>query len=94
MGAEPRLGEPAGEGIGFGDDVDGQGAAGRRVPPPVQPPPAGLENTRRQGQLSMSVEQAAKPSFDISVGDPHKVGDLTSSHIVYQVRTKVRHASW
>jgi sorting nexin-1/2 len=36
----------------------------------------------------MSVEQAAKPSFDISVGDPHKVGDLTSSHIVYQVRTK------
>ena len=38
----------------------------------------------------MSVEQAAKPSFDISVGDPHKVGDLTSSHIVYQVTTKVR----
>ncbi|KAK5087968.1 Vacuolar protein sorting-associated protein vps5 [Lithohypha guttulata] len=36
----------------------------------------------------MSVEQAAKPSFDISVGDPHKVGDLTSSHIVYQVRTR------
>jgi sorting nexin-1/2 len=36
----------------------------------------------------MSIEQAAKPSFDISVGDPHKVGDLTSSHIVYQVRTK------
>ena len=36
----------------------------------------------------MSVEQAAKPNFDITVGDPHKVGDLTSSHIVYQVRTK------
>lgn len=29
------------------------------------------------------------PVFDISVGDPHKVGDLTSAHTVYQVRTKV-----
>lgn len=36
----------------------------------------------------MSVEQAAKPTFEILVGDPHKVGDLTSSHIVYQVSTK------
>ncbi|KAJ5606260.1 hypothetical protein N7510_009041 [Penicillium lagena] len=42
----------------------------------------------RQSQPSVSVEQAAKPTFDINVGDPHKVGDLTSSHIVYQVRTK------
>ena len=36
----------------------------------------------------MSIEQAAKPTFNITVGDPHKVGDMTSSHIVYQVRTK------
>lgn len=57
-------------------------------PPPVQPP-AGTEGAKRQTQPSMSVEQAAKPTFDITVGDPHKVGDLTSSHIVYQVRTKV-----
>jgi hypothetical protein len=48
-----------------------------------------VENIRRQAQPSVSIEQAAKPSFDITVGDPHKVGDLTSSHIVYQVRTKV-----
>ena len=40
-------------------------------------------------QPSVSIEQAARPTFDITVGDPHKVGDLTSSHIVYQVRTKV-----
>jgi sorting nexin-1/2 len=32
---------------------------------------------------------AQKPMFDIAVGDPHKVGDLTSAHTVYQVRTKV-----
>ena len=51
--------------------------------------PAGPENPRRQTQPSLSIEQAARPSFDITVGDPHKVGDLTSSHIVYQVRTKV-----
>lgn len=56
-------------------------------PPPVQPQ-AGA-TPPRQTQPSMSVEQAAKPTFDILVGDPHKVGDLTSSHIVYQVRTKV-----
>ena len=49
----------------------------------------GVENARRPNQPSVSIEQAARPSFDITVGDPHKVGDLTSSHIVYQVRTKV-----
>lgn len=49
----------------------------------------GPENSRRQTQPSLSIEQAARPSFDITVGDPHKVGDITSSHIVYQVRTKV-----
>ena len=48
-----------------------------------------MENSRRQTQPSVSIEQAARPKFDITVGDPHKVGDITSSHIVYQVRTKV-----
>lgn len=56
-------------------------------PPPVQPQAAAPPT--RQTPSSVSVEQAAKPTFDILVGDPHKVGDLTSSHIVYQVRTKV-----
>ncbi|KAJ9615407.1 Vacuolar protein sorting-associated protein vps5 [Cladophialophora chaetospira] len=55
-------------------------------PPPVQPQ-AGAPPIR-QTPSSVSIEQAAKPTFDILVGDPHKVGDLTSSHIVYQVRTK------
>lgn len=58
-----------------------------RGPPPIQPAGVG---SLRQTQPSVSIEQAAKPSFDITVGDPHKVGDITSSHIVYQVRTKVR----
>lgn len=56
-----------------------------------QPSPAGVEGSRRQTQSSVSIEQAARPSFEITVGDPHKVGDITSSHIVYQVRTKVLH---
>lgn len=61
-----------------------------RGPPAVQAPgPSGM----RPNQPSMSVEQAAKPTFDILVGDPHKVGDFTSSHVVYQVRTKVRKMS-
>ena len=62
--------------------------AGPRIPPPVQPSQGAP--VRRDNQPSVSIEQAAKPSFDITVGDPHKVGDLTSSHIVYLVKTKVR----
>jgi len=74
-------------GFASSDYEDASLPVGRaRAPPPVQPQPAGVP---RQTQPSMSVEQAAKPTFEISVGDPHKVGDLTSSHIVYQVRTKV-----
>jgi sorting nexin-1/2 len=60
---------------------------GFRNPPPVQPP-SDVEGPKRQQQPSISVEKAANPTFDITVGDPHKVGDLTSSHIVYQVRTR------
>ena len=69
----------------FDDILDTTGRP--RQAPPVQPaqgPPV-----QRTTQPSVSVEQAAKPTFDITVGDPHKVGDLTSSHIVYQVRTRV-----
>jgi sorting nexin-1/2 len=36
----------------------------------------------------MSIEQAAKPTFSISVGDPHTVGSATSSHTVYTVITR------
>ena len=66
-------------------EEDGGGFHG---PPPVQAPSEG-EASKRQSEPSISLEKAANPTFDISVGDPHKVGDLTSSHIVYQVRTKV-----
>lgn len=64
--------------------------AGIKGPPPVQPPAETDAAGKRQSRPSVSIEQAAKPTFEIVVGDPHKVGDLTSSHIVYQVRTKVR----
>ncbi|KAL6712534.1 Vacuolar protein sorting-associated protein vps5 [Coniothyrium glycines] len=57
-----------------------------RIPPPVQAPSNAAP--QRQTQPSVSVEQAAKPSFSIYVGDPHKVGDLTSSHTEYSVTTK------
>ena len=61
----------------------------KRYPQQAHSIPVGIENSRRPTQPSVSIEQAARPSFEITVGDPHKVGDLTSSHIVYQVRTKV-----
>lgn len=66
------------------DQVSGTGF----VKPRPIPPPA-TDGPKRLTQPSVSIEQAAKPSFDISVGDPHKVGDLTGSHTVYQVSTKV-----
>jgi sorting nexin-1/2 len=72
--------------VDLSDDVPS--SVGPRIPPPVQP--AQTTAVRRDTTPSVSIEQAAKPTFDITVGDPHKVGDLTSSHIVYLVRTKVR----
>lgn len=62
-------------------------AQGARAPPPVDA--ARPSSVRSSTQPSVSVEQAAKPTFNITVGDPVKIGDLTSSHIVYSVRTKV-----
>lgn len=37
---------------------------------------------------SIPLEQAANPNFAISVGDPTKIGDITSAHTVYKVSTK------
>jgi sorting nexin-1/2 len=68
------------------DEEDYDRPTGPRPPPPVAP--AQPSPIRTATQPSVSVEQASKPSFQISVGDPHKVGDLTSSHIVYSVRTR------
>jgi hypothetical protein len=76
--------------VNLDDDEDRPAARGPRPPPPVQPPTAAAP--QRQTQPSVSVEQAAKPTFTIIVGDPHKVGDLTSSHTEYSVTTKVLHS--
>ncbi|GME24813.1 putative sorting nexin 3 protein [Neofusicoccum parvum] len=73
------------ESVNLDDEIESPTMAGARVPPPVQPP--SNNGPPRQTQPSVSVEQAAKPTFSITVGDPHKVGDLTSSHTEYQVRT-------
>nr|POE77789.1 vacuolar protein sorting-associated protein vps5 [Quercus suber] len=59
---------------------------GARVPPPVQP--AQMDGRPRQPQPSMSVEQAAMPTFNITVGDPHTVGNAATSHTVYSVITR------
>jgi sorting nexin-1/2 len=68
------------------DDEENDGPKAPRAPPPVDA--AQPSAVRSSNQPSVSIEQAAKPTFQIYVGDPHKVGDLTSSHIVYSVRTK------
>lgn len=83
--SQSSMGRSMLDSVDLGDDIEP--ATGPRIPPPVQP--SQTTPLRRDTQPSVSIEQAAKPSFDITVGDPHKVGDLTSSHIVYLVRTKV-----
>jgi sorting nexin-1/2 len=69
------------------DDDDLESPRGPRAPPPVDA--ARPSSVRSSTQPSVSIEEAAKPTFYITVGDPVKIGDLTSSHIVYSVRTKV-----
>lgn len=60
---------------------------GARGPPAVQP--VGHDPRSRQQQApSMSIEQAAKPTFNITVGDPHTVGNAATSHTVYSVITR------
>ena len=58
-----------------------------RAPQPAQP--SAFEGQARQTQKSISLVEAAKPNFHIVVGDPHKVGDLTSAHTEYLVTTQV-----
>ena len=70
------------------EDLDESASSvnGARPPPPVQPPSA--VDRQRASQPSISVERAAKPTFNITVGDPHTVGGTTSSHTVYSVITR------
>jgi sorting nexin-1/2 len=77
------------ESVTLDDEVDDDEIAGRRGGA-RNPPPVALPGPTPQRAIppSVPVEEAAKVSFDIAVGDPHKVGDLTSAHIVYSVRTK------
>ncbi|CAK7271769.1 Vacuolar protein sorting-associated protein vps5 [Sporothrix epigloea] len=68
------------------DDADSSYGSGPRAAPPVaaaQPSPV-----RTSSRPSVSIEQAAKPTFSITVGDPHKIGGATGSHIEYSVKTK------
>jgi sorting nexin-1/2 len=75
--------------VNLNDDDEEGGQRGPRIPPPVQPPQDNAPPAFRQTQPSVSIVEAAKPSFSIQVGDPHKVGDLTSAHTEYHVYTKV-----
>ncbi|KAL1902758.1 Vacuolar protein sorting-associated protein vps5 [Sporothrix stenoceras] len=68
------------------DDTDVSFGRSPRAPPPVAA--AHPSPVRTSSRPSISVEQAAKPTFSITVGDPHKVGGATGSHIEYSVKTK------
>lgn len=72
------------------NELDDDGASSlngsARAPPAVQPAP--FDGRTRQQQQSVPVEQAAKPTINITVGDPHTVGNAASSHTVYSVLTR------
>ncbi|KAK5132989.1 hypothetical protein LTR08_008276 [Meristemomyces frigidus] len=48
----------------------------------------GSPRASRHQPPSVTVEQAAKPTFAIQVGDPHTVGNAATSHTVYTVTTR------
>lgn len=92
---------PRGEGTSkpFGSSVGARedDAHAERDQEEVSGPP-GAETESNAMQKSLSVQsgigstgsgQKARPSFQIKVGDPQKVGDPVTAHIVYTVRTKV-----
>ncbi|EMC94465.1 hypothetical protein BAUCODRAFT_35680 [Baudoinia panamericana UAMH 10762] len=57
-----------------------------RAAPAVQRP---YQHQQQQQQPpSLPVEQASKPTFSITVGDPHTVGNAANSHTVYSVITR------
>lgn len=45
-------------------------------------------NPEQAHNPSIPLERAANPTFQISVGDPTRIGDITSAHTVYKVSTK------
>ena len=55
--------------------------------PPSQYTPSSSTSTASAGAVPLE-QLTALPTFTIYVGDPHKIGDLTSAHIVYRVHTK------
>ena len=46
------------------------------------------DTTKGDHPPSVPLAQAANPTFSISVGDPTRIGDITSAHTVYKVSTK------
>ncbi|KAK5109660.1 hypothetical protein LTR62_006782 [Meristemomyces frigidus] len=75
--SRPGTGVSAGEAsVGSEDSASPNGHNRSFQPPHRQQPP------------SLPVEQASKPTFSISVGDPHTVGNAANSHTVYTVITR------
>ena len=80
------------EGLPLDDSGDGGGQRGIGI---AGPSSSVASQQRSSGSGSAATEGpsavagAAKPMFEVHVGDPHKVGDLTTAHTVYNVRTKV-----
>ncbi|KAF2863397.1 Vps5-domain-containing protein [Piedraia hortae CBS 480.64] len=61
------------------------------APPVKEPKPTVVEgpvSLPERPPPSQPLEQAAKPTFHITVGDPHTVGGAASSHTVYSVMTR------
>ncbi|KAK5940859.1 Vacuolar protein sorting-associated protein vps5 [Knufia obscura] len=64
-----------------------------RGAPPIQGP-GSREGSIRQAPASVSVEQAAKPTFDILVGDPHKTSSKAYKQPEFAVSRRYRDFLW
>ncbi|KAK3674861.1 Vacuolar protein sorting-associated protein vps5 [Recurvomyces mirabilis] len=76
--SRPSTAASAGD-ASLGSDDSTLNGHGRAYQQPLRQP---------QQPPSLPIEQASKPTFSITVGDPHTVGNATNSHTVYTVITR------
>ncbi|KAK4555050.1 Vacuolar protein sorting-associated protein vps5 [Recurvomyces mirabilis] len=76
--SRPSTAASAGD-ASLGSDDSTLNGHGRAYQQPLRQP---------QQPPSLPIEQASKPTFSITVGDPHTVGNAANSHTVYTVITR------
>lgn len=57
---------------------------------PISADDAAQDKAQNSADAETAAQESQQPAFVIKVGDPHKVGDAMTGHIVYTVRTQTK----